>query len=124
MQKTFAGICFRLRDYHRIGLLRKATAPPPLLPNTTPENKARNRRVEFILEIPPEKLMLLRLDHTFGDEWELPLPMEGEGVIPIDPEFQWLESELIFDASEEIEVFSGKEATAPSKEEEEEDDED
>jgi flagellar motor protein MotB len=28
---------------------------PPLLPNDTPENRARNRRVEIALEIPVDK---------------------------------------------------------------------
>ena len=70
----------------------------PLLPNTTEANRARNRRVEFILEVPPEKLTLMRLDYLFGEDWELPLPEaaeEQEGFdLPLDPEFQLPELEL------------------------------
>ncbi len=70
----------------------------PLLPNTTEANRARNRRVEFILEIPPEKLTLMRLDYLFGEDWDLPLPEAAEEQesfdLPLDPEFQLPELEL------------------------------
>lgn len=79
----------------------------PLLPNTTEENRARNRRVEFVLEIPPEKLMLMRLDYLFGEEWELPVaePLESEEPEDYltDPEFLMPEVDLP-DISEEFEV--------------------
>ncbi|MCS7297693.1 MAG: OmpA family protein [Bacteroidia bacterium] len=69
----------------------------PLFPNTTEENRARNRRVEFILEVPPEKLMLMRMDFLFGDEWEPllvePPPEEPEEPLP-DPEFLMPDIEL------------------------------
>lgn len=69
----------------------------PLFPNTTEENRARNRRVEFILEVPPEKLMLMRLDYLFGEDWDLPPAGETDEEpedIPLDPEFQLPEIEL------------------------------
>lgn len=98
----------------------------PLFPNTTEENRARNRRVEFILEIPPEKLMLMRLDYLFGDEWEAVLPeiplSEPEEDLGVDPEFIFREVELP-DISDEFEAPITREFDTPllpAEEEEEE----
>jgi hypothetical protein len=69
----------------------------PLLPNTTESNRARNRRVEFILEVPPEKLALMRLDYLFGEDWDIPVmeaAEEEEEDFPLDPEFQMPEIEM------------------------------
>ncbi|MCS7154088.1 MAG: OmpA family protein [Bacteroidia bacterium] len=81
----------------------------PLLPNTTEENRARNRRVEFILEVPPEKLTLMRLDFAFGDEWDLlspEAPPEESEEYMTDPEFIFPEIELPDLANEFEEVVS------------------
>jgi hypothetical protein len=69
----------------------------PLLPNTTEENRARNRRVEFLIEVPPEKLLLMKLDYLYGEDWEVDLPLptaEDEMSVEIDPEFQIPELEM------------------------------
>ncbi|MCS7189666.1 MAG: OmpA family protein [Bacteroidia bacterium] len=70
----------------------------PLFPNTTEENRARNRRVEFLLEVPPEKLTLMRLDFLFGEDWDIPVQEEEESSEPedflLDPEFQIPELEM------------------------------
>lgn len=95
----------------------------PLLPNTTEENRARNRRVEFILEVPPEKLMLMRMDFIFGEEWDL-YPMETAPEEPedylVDPEFALPEIELP-DLSDEFEAPISREFDPPMLPEEDQD---
>ncbi|MCX7606277.1 MAG: OmpA family protein [Bacteroidia bacterium] len=96
----------------------------PLLPNTTPENRARNRRVEFILEIPPEKLTLMRLDFLFGEEWDIPLQeeeTEDPEEFPLDPEFQTPELEVP-DVGDEFEEPVSRDFDPPLIEEDEEED--
>jgi len=84
----------------------------PLLPNTTEENRSRNRRVEFVIEIPPEKLLLMKLDYLYGEDWDLDLPIpavEEEVSVEIDPEFQLPEIELPeLDAEFETPVTQGE----------------
>lgn len=93
----------------------------PLFPNTTEENRARNRRVEFILEVPPEKLMLMRLDYLFGEDWDLSPAGETDEEpeeIPLDPEFQLPEIELP-DSGEDFEEPISRDFDPPLIEEEE-----
>lgn len=97
----------------------------PLLPNTTEENRARNRRVEFILEIPPEKLMLMRMDYLFGEEWELAIPEpleEGSEEHLIDPEFIFREIEAP-DLGDEFEAPISRDFDPPMLPQEQEEDE-
>ncbi|MCS7162000.1 MAG: OmpA family protein [Bacteroidia bacterium] len=103
-------------------LARGYGADRPLVPNTTPENRARNRRVEFVLEVPPEKLTLMRLDYLFGEEWELPEAeaSEQEESLGIDPEFLLREVES-GEIGEESEEPPGQEFDPPLVEDEEED---
>ncbi|RMF48656.1 MAG: OmpA family protein [Bacteroidetes bacterium] len=92
----------------------------PLLPNTTEENRARNRRVEFILEVPPEKLLLMRLDYLFGEDWDVPgAEIEEPEDFPLDPEFQTPEMEMP-DLGDEYEEPVSQEFDPPLIEEEEE----
>jgi len=92
----------------------------PLLPNTTEENRARNRRVEFILEVPPEKLLLMRLDYLFGEDWDVPAAETEEPEdFPLDPEFQTPEIEMP-DLGDEYEEPVSQDFDPPLIEEEEE----
>jgi len=67
----------------------------PLLPNTTDANRARNRRVEFLIEVSPEKLLLMKLDYLYGEDWDVDLPLlPDQEHFEVDPEFQMPEIEL------------------------------
>jgi hypothetical protein len=77
--------------------------------------------VEFILEVPPEKLMLMRLDYLFGEDWDLPPAGETDEEpeeIPLDPEFQLPEIELP-DSGEDFEEPISRDFDPPLIEEEE-----
>ncbi|MGQ9864091.1 MAG: OmpA family protein [Bacteroidia bacterium] len=94
----------------------------PLFPNTTEANRARNRRVEFVVEVPPDKVAQLRWELILGTDWEMDTLDTQE--IPLDPEFQKVPSP-IEEEEEEWESTSSEfdPPVLPDREDEEEDEE-